>query len=56
MAADIKKSSGNTPIIMNVTIETYGITNVNAAKKVGIFDDWHVVEVKREENKDGNIN
>jgi len=52
----LKKLIGNTPIIMNVTIETYGITNVNGATKDGIFEDWHVVEVEREENKDGNNN
>ena len=34
---------------MNVTIETYGITNINGAEKDGIFVKWNVVDIEREE-------
>lgn len=50
----LKKLIGKTPIIMNVTIETYGITNINGAAKDGIFEDWHVIETEREDIEDDN--
>lgn len=34
---------------MNVTLETYGITEIKGAKKDGIFEDWNIAVIEREE-------
>lgn len=49
----LKRLIGNTPVIMNVTIETYGITDIKGAEMNGVFENWNVVEIERE--LEGNV-
>lgn len=46
----IKKLIGNTPVIMNVTLNVSGSIEIQGAEEVGLFDKWHI-EQKQEEGK-----
>lgn len=50
----LKKLIRNTPVIMNVTINTKGILDIQGAEPEGIFDKWHV-NVIEEEKKNAKI-